>query len=140
MFNAMVALILSIAVEVGVPPNFALAIALKENPTLNPLAVNRVNDNGTVDLGVMQLNSGWYKGNWKDPKTNIRAGCQQLKKLMGMPKINTYWAVAVAYNCGYQRFINGPPDASVEYANQIMERWRALEGTEYINPVIQGER
>jgi len=137
MFNAMVALILAIAAESGVPPNFALAIALKENPTLNPASINRVNDNGTLDLGVMQLNSSWFKGNWRDPETNIRAGCRHIKALMGKPEINTFWAVAAAYNCGYRRFLSGPPAASIEYANSVMESWLALEGVRYINPVIE---
>jgi len=140
MFNTIMALILSIAAEAGIPPYFALAIALEENYTLNPLAVGAVNENGTFDRGVMQLNSGWFTGDWQDPETNIRAGCLHIKSIMGMPEINTYWDIAAAYNCGYARFISGagPPIASVNYAGRVMERWLALENLEYINPVIRG--
>lgn len=140
MFEVIMALILTIATEIGVPPRFALAIAIEENRTLDPLAVSSVNGNGTVDLGVMQLNSQYYGHiNWRDPETNIRAGCLLIKSLMGKPEINTYWAVAVAYNCGYTRYLSGktPPLHSLDYADKVMARWYALESVKYINPVIR---
>jgi soluble lytic murein transglycosylase-like protein len=142
-YEIIMALILVIAVEVGVPPNFALAIAIEENNTLNPLAVSLANENGTVDLGVMQLNSQYYGGiNWSDPKTNIRAGCLHIKELMSKPELNTFWSVAVAYNCGYARYSSGktPPRSSLEYADRVMARWYTLENIKYINPVIRGKR
>lgn len=137
-----VALILSIAAEVGIPPYFALAIAIEENHTLNPLAVSSVNENGTVDLGIMQLNSKYYGNiNWSDPETNIRAGCLHIKNLINTPGINTYWEVAISYNCGYYRFISGePPESSVEYGCRVMRRWYELAGMDYINPVIKKVR
>jgi len=142
MFNAIMALILAIAAEVGVPPRFALAIALEENKTLNPMAVSPVNDNGTVDLGVMQLNSGYYgRINWRDPETNIRAGCLHIKSLMEKPELNTYWAVAAAYNCGHIRYLsNKIPPRSLDYADRVMARWHELEGARYINPVIRNRQ
>ncbi|WP_461246534.1 transglycosylase SLT domain-containing protein [Treponema sp. R6D11] len=143
MFDLIMALILTIAAETGVPPRFALAVALEENRTLNPAAVSRVNDNGSYDLGVMQLNSEFYgRINWRDPETNIRAGCLHIKELMSKPELNTYWSVAVAYNCGFARYSNGktPPRNSLEYADRVMARWYKLEGVIYINPVIRGKR
>ncbi|MDR1073013.1 MAG: transglycosylase SLT domain-containing protein [Treponema sp.] len=68
MFEVIEALILSIAIEVGVPPYLALSIALEENTTLNPLAVH-TNLDGSRDLGIMQLNDSWFQGNWQDPET-----------------------------------------------------------------------
>ncbi len=62
------------------PPYFALSIALEENPNLDALAVHE-NADGTFDRGLIQLNSGWYSGNWQDPETNIRAGCVLMKEL-----------------------------------------------------------
>jgi len=142
-FEVIMALILTIAAETGIPPRFALAIALEENRTLNPMAVSRVNENGTYDLGVMQLNSEFY-GNikWRDPETNIRAGCLHIKELMSKPELNTYWSVAVAYNCGYARYLNNktPPRSSLEYADRVIARWYTLENVRYINPVIRGKR
>jgi soluble lytic murein transglycosylase-like protein len=117
----MEALILAIALEVGVPPYLALSIALTENQTLNPLAVHK-NRDGSFDLGIMQLNSGWYTGNWQDPEENIRAGCLLLKELLSKPGLNT-WQAVICYNAGYQRFCNGPPMESVEYAGKVFERW-----------------
>ncbi|MCL2174427.1 MAG: transglycosylase SLT domain-containing protein [Treponema sp.] len=141
MFDCFVVLILTIAAEVGIPPNFALAIALEENSRLDPLA-QYVNEDGTIDRGIMQLNSSWYNGNWQDPETNIRAGCQHIKNLMRKEALNTYWAVAVAYNCGYARFISakGPPESSAGYGARVIRRWHELEGVRYINPMIRGIR
>jgi soluble lytic murein transglycosylase-like protein len=125
--EAIAALILTIAAEFGVPPQFALAVALEENHGLNPLAVH-INSNGTRDLGIMQLNSSWYTGDWQDPETNIRAGCGLIRELKD--KGLNWWQVAVAYNAGYRRLREGPPDCSIEYANRVFERWNGLRGIE----------
>jgi soluble lytic murein transglycosylase-like protein len=122
MFEIIQAMIITIAIEVGVPPYLALSIALEENNTLNPLAVH-INSDGSRDLGVMQLNDSWFQGNWQDPKINIRAGCELIKELISKPRMN-YWLVAVAYNCGYGRFLEKPPpNVSIEYANRVFARW-----------------
>jgi soluble lytic murein transglycosylase-like protein len=141
-FEVIMALILTIAAETGIPPRFALAIALEENKTLNPLEVSKVNNNGTYDLGVMQLNSEYYGHiKWSDPETNIRAGCLHIKKLMEKKELNTFWAVAVAYNCGHARYSGSktPPLNSLDYADRVMVRWQELEGGKYINPIIKGK-
>ena len=124
----MIELILAIALEVGVPPNFALAIALTENTGLDPLAVNK-NKNGTVDRGIMQLNSVWFDGNWRDPETNIRAGCEHIKMLMQtMPEDTTWWALAVAYNAGrnWQLKAERPPVKATVYADMVVAKWEEL--------------
>jgi soluble lytic murein transglycosylase-like protein len=130
MYEIMVALILKIAAEVGVPPNFALAIALTENEKLNPNAQSKPSANGTVDLGIMQLNSAYYGDiDWRDPETNIRAGCMHIKTLMQDRRLNTFWGVAVAYNCGIGRFFgSGPPIESTRYADRVMEKYKELAG------------
>jgi soluble lytic murein transglycosylase-like protein len=129
MFKVIQAMIIAIAIEAGIPPYFALSIALEENQTLDPLAVH-INADGSRDLGVMQLNDSWYQGDWEDPETNIRAGCELVKELMGKPGMN-YWMVCVAYNCGYGKFLKGPPDSSVEYANRVFDRWNAYRRYPY---------
>ena len=134
-------MVLTIAIEIGIPPYFVLAIALEENWTLNPNAVSPQNENGTVDLGIMQLNSRYYGDiDWRDPEVNIRAGCLHIKALMDHPGLNTYWDVAVSYNCGYWRFISeeGPPMVSIEYGCKVMKRWLDLTGMKNINPIISG--
>ncbi|MDR0656770.1 MAG: transglycosylase SLT domain-containing protein [Treponema sp.] len=122
MFEIIKAMVLAIAIETGIPPYLALSIALEENQTLNPLAVH-INSDGSRDLGVMQLNDSWFKGQWQDPEANIRAGCALIKWLIQQPGITTYWDVAVSYNCGYGRFLKKPPDVSIEYANRVFSRW-----------------
>jgi soluble lytic murein transglycosylase-like protein len=125
MFEIIEALILAIALEVGIPPYLALSIALEENSMLNPMAVH-INADGSRDLGIMQLNDSWYRGNWQDPETNIRAGCELIKELIGKPGMN-YWLVCVSYNCGYSRLLEKPPGASIEYANRVFERWNKYQ-------------
>jgi soluble lytic murein transglycosylase-like protein len=124
------ALILAIALEVGVPPYLTLAIALTENPALDPLAVHE-NPDGTLDRGIMQLNSSWYNGDWQDPETNIRAGCEHIKWLLSLPNMN-FWLVAVAYNCGYGSLRSGNvPNISIDYANRVFSRWNVYRRYPY---------
>jgi soluble lytic murein transglycosylase-like protein len=123
MFEIIEALIIAIALDVGVPPYFALSIALTENQLLDPLAVH-VNADGSRDLGIMQLNNSWFDGDWRDPETNVRAGCELIKELMSKPNMN-FWQVCIAYNCGYGRFLDNPPNMSIDYANRVFERWNA---------------
>jgi soluble lytic murein transglycosylase-like protein len=129
MFEVIQAMIITIAIDVGVPPYLALSIALEENPVLNPLTVN-INPNGSRDLGVMQLNDAWFTGEWWDPETNIRAGCELIKELMSKPSMN-YWLVCIAYNCGYGRLLERPPDVSIEYANRVFTRWNVYRRYSY---------
>ena len=121
-------LILAIAVEYDVPPQFALSIAMQENSMLSPSAVGRSNADGTRDLGVMQLNERYFSHvDWECPEENIRAGVQHLKWLIDRPEVQTFWDVAVAYNAGLSR-LEIPPDSSIEYANQVMWRWHDMSG------------
>ena len=135
--ETLVYLIISIALELGVPPSFALAVALTENPELNPRAVSRVNENGSVDRGVMQLNSYVYPNiEWHNAEVNIRLGILHIRRLMNV--CHTYWAVAVAYNCGLSRLHN-PPELSIIYANEVMRKTNELHNG-YFNTVIRGGR
>jgi soluble lytic murein transglycosylase-like protein len=130
-------MILRIAVAAEVPPGFALAIALVENPELNPAAVN-VNSNNTVDRGVMQLNSSWFTcDEWDNPEVNISAGISLIKRITQMEGVHTYWTAALVYNAGYGRIYN-PPESTVNYANRVMETWTWYEGG-YVNPIIQAK-
>ena len=136
--EAMTAMILAIALEVGVPPNFALAVALTENDALKSNAVSKPNANGTRDLGIMQLNSANYGAiDWRNPEVNIRAGCWHIRALMERVELSTYWEVAVAYNCGMKWKVEGftPPKSSLNYATAVMKKWTELEGG-YVHPII----
>ena len=123
--ETIIALIISIAVEMGLPPNFVLAIALTENDTLNPKALHH-NADGTIDKGIMQLNSSWFHHKkWDDPEINIRAGCSHIKTLLSRNEIKTYWMAALAYNAGFGK-IHNPPESSVKYAYRVMKKYREL--------------
>jgi len=123
--ETIIALIFSIALEMGLPPNFILAIALTENDSLNPMAINH-NTNGTIDKGIMQLNSSWFfHDEWYDPEINIRAGCFFIKNLLDNDEIETYWMAALAYNAGIGR-IHDPPASSVIYARKVMAKYIEL--------------
>ena len=139
------ALIFTLSVEAGVPPYFVQAIAITEhwngsieNTVINPATVSQPNSDGSVDKGIMQLNSRYFGHvDWKCPEANIREGVCLIKKLSKEPLLNTWWAVAVAYNCGYTGFKNGPPSSSVEYGNHVMDVWFQLEDARHISLIIK---
>jgi len=117
------ALIIAISLEVGVPPEFSLAIALTENWTLNPRAVSPPNRNGTRDWGVMQLNENYFQlERWYCPEENIRAGVRHIRWLMDHPMTCTFWSVAIAYNAGVGR-LRQPPESTIIYAYQVIRRF-----------------
>jgi len=131
----MIAVILSIALEVGVDGRLAVEIARTES-YFNPVAVSAVNKDGSVDLGIMQLNSRylalfvknyWDKAgvfDWRIPDHNIYVGLRHLKYLLGIPDFNE-WQSIMAYNCGEAAVRSGrTPNSSIEYANEIYRRWK----------------
>jgi soluble lytic murein transglycosylase-like protein len=122
------ALIFTIALEYGLDPSLFFAIVIQENPTLDPLAVY-VNTNGTKDRGLCQLNDSWFKGDWADPETNIRAACELFQALLATPGMNT-WQAVISYNAGTSWFVHGntPPRRSIEYANAVFARWNVGAG------------
>ncbi|MCL2092992.1 MAG: lytic transglycosylase domain-containing protein [Treponema sp.] len=126
--ETILAMIFMIAVEVGVPPNFAISIARVENSSLNPLAVSQPNSNGTVDLGIFQLNNAYFGHiDWQCPETNIRAGVEHIRWLMEQLEGDTFWSVAVSYNAGLSR-LNNPPESSIEYASKVLALYWELSG------------
>jgi soluble lytic murein transglycosylase-like protein len=132
------ALLISISAEVGIDPFLAQALALQENPAMNPTLIVGPNRDGTYDLGIMGLNDAyvntfvkayWDKTwtfNWREPYDNIYIGLKHLKWLIDRPEVNTPWFALVSYNCGLQGMMNGPPDESVEYANAVFRRYNSL--------------
>ena len=122
------ALIIAISLEVGVPPDFVLAIALTENWTLNPRAISPPNSNGTRDKGVMQLNQNYFTlERWYCPNENIRAGVKHIRWLMDHPWTCTFWSVAIAYNAGIGR-LQRPPQSTIRYADQVIRKFNELAG------------
>jgi len=135
--ETIIALILTLAVEYGLPPQMCLAIAIVESE-LNPnaIGINR-NSSGVEtsrDLGLFQLNSLVYgtDWNWRDPETNIRAGMEHIVGLLNREWMQTYWQMIVCYNAGTQWSIENrqPPASSLDFADRVIAKWAELEGRE----------
>jgi len=130
------ALIIAVAVQEGVPPNFAVAIAVTENPSLSTTAVSARNRDGSRDHGVMQLNDKYFSHlDMMDPEVNVRAGIKHIKYLLSKLVGQTYWDAAIAYNAGLAR-VKAPPWDSVDYATKVIATYSYMQGG-YINPIIQ---
>ena len=128
MHEIILSLIVLISAEYGVPENFVKAI-IKTESDFNCEAIG-YNKNGTIDYGLMQLNSSWYNDdNWRDPETNLRAGIKHIRWLMDIHKGTSWWALAVSYNAGTSWLVNNhePPMASLDYADKVMREWEELE-------------
>ena len=142
MTEVITALIITIATDFGIPPNFFLSLITVES-RFNPNAIGYNYDTEgnllSVDLGLCQVNSNNYgtDWNWQDPKTNLKVGAKHIVMLLQDEKINTWWAVAVAYNGGAFRIHDGNPKLqTIEYANKVMEIYTKLNGG-YVNPLVQ---
>lgn len=119
----LLSLLLSIAAEQQVPESILISIAMVENPRGNAYAINH-NTNGTIDRGIMQLNSSWYTSDrWHEPEHNIRAAARHLRWLKSQGL--SWYDVAVAYNAGLGR-VRKPPRASVNYADRVFEHVRTF--------------
>jgi soluble lytic murein transglycosylase-like protein len=127
----MIALILAIALEVGIDGSLAVSVAVTENAAFESDKIG-----ATGDLGVMQLNPGyigyfieqyWDKPGvfeWKNPEHNIYVGLRHLKRLLSIAEFNE-WQAIMAYNCGEQAVRSGaPPESSIEYANAVYIAWK----------------
>jgi hypothetical protein len=127
----MIALILSVALSLGIDGELAVSLALIENSRLDPEAVSKVNANGTVDVGLFQLNSAyigmferayWDKPepfNWRDPEHNTYVALKHLRYLLRVPQWNA-WQALIAWNAGETALMSGkPPEASIVFANRV---------------------
>jgi soluble lytic murein transglycosylase-like protein len=120
-------MIIRIASLYNVPPYLMVAIAEVESKW-NVEAVN-VNTDGTIDRGLMQLNSSWFNDDgWADPEVSITHAAVLIQELRDHGL--TWWQVAVAYNCGIGR-IEDPPASSVEYAVRLFELWASYDRSFY---------
>jgi len=122
------AIIVAVSLEYGVPPEFSKAIALTENWTLNPRAISPPNSNGSRDFGIFQINDQYFcLVEWYNPHVNIRHGVRHIRWLMEHPWTCTFWSVAVAYNAGLGR-LSSPPASTIRYAEQVIRRFNELSG------------
>ena len=126
-------IIIETAINHELPSQFVLALAMIENTTLDPSAVNKSNKNGTLDLGLMQLNTCWYVDDkWQDPERNVNDACKHINRLRRdfetyVGRKPTWWETAIVYNCGVGGFMKGVPGTSLNYAEKVMEQWQKLD-------------
>lgn len=106
-------------------PTLVRAIAWHESG-MRPLAVNR-NSNGSVDVGLMQINSTWFptlaragiapEHLW-NACVNAYVGAWILSS--NIARLGPNWKAVGAYNAT-------TPEKQLRYANQIYARWQALQ-------------
>lgn len=113
--------------------NLVQAIMDVESSGGKPNAIGR-NNNGTVDRGLMQLNSKFYTNpNIMDPATNIRTGANALAGNLRRFNGDVGMAVA-AYNCGHAKRdpnsheLIGIPSRTQDYVQKVLSRYVALGG------------
>lgn len=109
--------------QYGVNPLILRAIA-KEESDFDPAAVN-VNSNGTVDYGLMQINSIWRpvlgEERWKalgDACYNTKTGAWILAKCID--KYGYNWKAVGCYN-------SQTPEISEQYAKRVFKHLKQLE-------------
>lgn len=112
--------IIAMSQNFNLDPTLVVSILEKENPTLKTDAVSSMNEDGTVDLGLFQLNSSsldnfflkewWPKefgefnaGNWKH---NTYIAIRYLKDLQSTFGENNIFYIAAGYNAGIPRAFN----------------------------------
>ena len=106
------------AVRQGVPVDLALAVAQQESG-FNNLIQSKPNADGSVDRGVMQLNSKYHKlKNWQDPMENISYGIRHLKGLLAGAKGDIRKALS-DYNAGANATRKGRKQGDL-YAQKVM--------------------
>jgi hypothetical protein len=117
----------------GVSLDVALAILGEENSAFNFSAVH-VNENGTRDLGLWQLNEYWLEHDfisrywvgedrfqWDNPYHSTYVAVRHIRWLYDRGL--NHWQVILAYNCGYGAVSsNEVPNSSIEYANRVFAR------------------
>lgn len=128
--------------ELEIDPDLAIAILMQENPEINLDAIHR-NENGTMDLGLWQLNDKYlyttFANNfWKfenvelnafDWKHNTFIALHQIEWLQSRLKI--FDDVVMAYNCGIGATMNRKiPESTKIYLCRVKNNFNLLKGIE----------
>jgi soluble lytic murein transglycosylase-like protein len=130
-----IAVILAVALETGVDGSLAVAVARAENGAFEPEKTGAVNANGTVDMGIMQLNSRYldyfvaeyWDGpeafDWSRREHNIYVGLRHLKHLLDAAGGDVFTALLM-YNAGEENVRRGTvKESSVKYAEKVYAAW-----------------
>lgn len=122
--------ICQLAPELGIDPDLVVAHLMVENPEFNTQAIHK-NENGTVDIGLGQLNSAYIwstfkKSYWNfdtelDPfnwKHNLYIMMRHIEYLSRSLKVTD--DVIMAYNCGVGNVINHTiPESTKAYLSRV---------------------
>lgn len=138
--------ICSCSEDFGVDPDLAVAILKKENPSLITNAVSGMNQNGTVDLGLFQLNDRsletyflkeWWNpevmgeefnaGNWKH---NSYIAIRYIADLQEQFGANNVFYIAAGYNAGAVRAWN-------EYTRSENGKWLPEITRNFYAPAVE---
>lgn len=132
--------ICDLSAELELDSDLIVAILMVENPEFNPDAISRPNQNGTLDLGMFQLNDYylwtefkndyWFENielnpfNWKH---NTYIAIHHIKYLQDKFKIQD--EVILAYNGGKGAVMNGTIKPSTyNYLRKVQNNLFLLKG------------
>ena len=116
----------------GLDPKMLAAIAMHES-CLNCTAINRANKNKSIDVGVMQINSWWFKTLSKytkdlnslyDPRFNIHIGAWVLKKCT--KRYGVTWKAIDCYNKGESK-----AQKRSKYIRQVNKQYEKIKRKNY---------
>ena len=133
--------ICNLSSEVDIDSDLVVAILMVENPEFDPDATHR-NENGTIDVGMFQLNDRyiwttfkdayWFDNIELDPfnwKHNTYIAVHHLEQLQKKLKITE--DVIMAYNCGIGAVMNETvPAATKVYLAKVKNNMVLLKGAE----------
>jgi hypothetical protein len=135
----MAAAILSNASAFNVSPSLAFALCWAES-RFNPLAVNRANDDGSMDRGLFQLNNRSFpeleEADFFNPSINAYYGMAHLRWCLDAG--SSVVAGLAMYNAGTGRVkAEGAPKRTLDYVSYILDFQRKIEDafTNYPFPV-----
>ncbi|MDR1787491.1 MAG: lytic transglycosylase domain-containing protein, partial [Treponema sp.] len=122
-------LILSNAEAFKVPPSLAFALCWEES-RFKTSAVNRANENSTVDRGLFQLNGASFpklkEADFFDPKQNVYYGISHLKWCLDTGGSEA--AGLAMYNAGTVKVRDGgTPKRTLDYISSIINNRRRIE-------------
>lgn len=130
--------IMGLCQDFSVDSDFAIALLMKENPKLDFNSIGKPNNDGTIDVGLWQLNDRylyskdgfiemfWPKDfpkfdamNWKH---NTYVAIKLIKDLQKTFGENAYEKIAAAYNCGTRRVFEEsiPYTTRTDYVPSVM--------------------
>lgn len=133
--------ICDLSAELKIDSDLVVAILMVENPEFNPDAISRPNQNGTLDLGMFQLNDYylwtefkedyWFENidlnpfNWKH---NTYIAMHHIKYLQDKFKVQD--DVILAYNGGKSAVMNGTVKPSTyNYLKKVQNNIFLLKDT-----------